>query len=159
MTLAPLSKPTAYGIKSIPANDNSPNYYIQSLAGIFGFIIKIIQLVILLGFLVLTALVWLWLLGFRTGSRFGNWLHQYWEAEDSKKDELTLLLLYDSILALLSPLALFGAWSQAWVTTRFQIQWPSLTNLKRAIVAQLGDGFSKNALCLPTPESKPVKNK
>ena len=157
MTLAPLSKPIAYGIQSIQANDNSSNYYMRSLAGIFGFIIKIIQLVILSGFLVLTALVWLWLLGFRTGSRFGNWLHQYWKAEDSQKEELTLLLLYDSILALFSPLALFGDWSQAWVTEKFQLKWPSLTTLKSKISNQLGNDFSQNALCLPTPE--PVKKK
>jgi hypothetical protein len=152
MTLAPLSKPIAGGIKSIPANDNPPNYYMRSLEGIVGFIIKIIQLVVLLGFSVLTALVWLWLLGFRTGSRFGDWLYQYWNTEDSQKNNLALLLLYDSILALFSPLGLFGAWSQAQLTKIFQIKWPSLTNLKGMISNQLGNDFSQNALCLPTLE-------
>jgi hypothetical protein len=45
MTLAPLSEPIAYRIKSIQANENSQNYYMRSLTGIFGFIINIIQLV------------------------------------------------------------------------------------------------------------------
>lgn len=120
---------------------------------VLGLLAKVLSLLLLLGLLVITALVWIWLASFRSGWRLGDWLGQ----QPNNQDKLVLNVLYSSIAALFLPLAIFGDWSQKLVVEKFQIQFPPKIDVRQVIKEQLGIKLPENTPCLPENTS-PSKN-
>lgn len=121
---------------------------VRAVSIILGLLARFLGLLLLLGLLVVTGLVWVWLSSFRSGWRLGNWLDQ-----QNNQDKLVLNVLHGSIVALFLPLAIFGDWSQKLITEKFQIQFPPEIDLRQIVEKQLGIKLPENTPCLPEKTS------
>jgi hypothetical protein len=134
----------------VTINTNEENSNIRTFVTVLSVIAKIFWLLLLFGFLLVTTLVWIWLASFRFGSRFGAWIYSFWTADSQEETtKLTLGLLTSSILAIFTPLAVFGDWSQEVISEKFQISFLPTIKLKEVIKTQLGIPVPENSLCLP----------
>jgi hypothetical protein len=115
------------------------------VAIVLGLLARFVSLLLLLGLLGITGVVWCWLASFRSGWRLGDWLDQ----QPNNQDKLALNVLHGSIVALFSPLAIFGDWSQKLMSEKFQIQFPPKIDLRQIIQQQLGVKLSEDSPCLP----------
>lgn len=130
-------------------NSSDASSYVRALTTLLGLLIRAIGLLLLLGLLTIAALVWLWLASFRSGWRLGDWLDQ----QPNNQDKLALNVIHGSIVALFSPLAIFGDWSQKLISEKFQIQFPPKIDLRQIIEKQLGIKLPENSPCLPKEKS------
>jgi hypothetical protein len=142
---------------SVKANNIEESSYVRAIVTIVSLLAKAIGSFFLLGLLVVTGLVWLWLASFRTGSRFGAWIYSFWAAKGEDQNKLTLDLTYSFVLTLIAPVAIFSDWAQKVISERFQITCPPSINLREVIKAQLGLDLPENSLCLP--EESPIVEK
>lgn len=124
--------------------NSEENSSVRAVAVVLGLLARFLGLLLLLGLLVITGLVWLWLASFRSGWRLGDWLDQ----QPNNQDKLALNVLHGSIVALFSPLAVFGDWSQRLISEKFQIQFPPKVDLRQIIEKQLGVNLPANSPCL-----------
>lgn len=125
---------------------------IRAVAIVVGLVLKAIGWLLLLGLLVVSSLAWVWLASFRFGWRLGDWL----EKQPDNQDKLALNILYGAIVAMISPLAFIGNWTQKLVEKigeKFQIQCPPRFDLQKIIEEQLGIKHPKDSPCLPTKAS------
>jgi hypothetical protein len=128
---------------------------VRAVTIVLGLLARVLGLLLLLGLLIVTGLVWSWLASFRSGWRLGNWL----EEQPNNQDKLALNVLHGSIVALFSPLAIFGDWSQKLITEKFQIQFPPKIDLRQIVEKQLGIKLPENIPCLPektSPSNEPT---
>jgi hypothetical protein len=125
------------------SEDSSP---VRAVAVVLGLLVRFLGLLLLLGLFVITSLVWIWLASFRSGWRLGDWLD---DPENSNQDKLALNILHSSIVAIFSPLAIFGDWSEKLINERFQIQFPPKIDLRQIVEKQLGVKFPDDSPCLP----------
>jgi hypothetical protein len=153
-TLVPAYNATRLLRRSREINNSEESSYVRAFVAILKLLAKAIELLLLLGLLVLTGLVWLWLASFRMGSRFGSWVYSFFQAKSDERDKLTLGLLYSSIVALVSPLAVLGDWSQELISQRFRVTCPPQINLKEVIKTQLGIDLPEKSLCFPESDSE-----
>lgn len=69
---------------------------------------KIAWLFFLLSLFALSFLAWIWIVSFRSGWRFGEWVK-----ERSRPEEVPIGLFYGMLVLLISPFFLFYDWAQA----------------------------------------------
>ena len=135
--------------KSGEMNVGENNSYVAMLATLLGLLARVLVWVLLLGLLVVASLVWVWLASFRAGSRFGSWVYSFWEATPEGQNQLTLALLYSSILTVLAPLVVFGDWSQQVIGKAFPNLFSPKKDLKQMLESHLGIELPKDFPCLP----------
>jgi hypothetical protein len=145
-TLVPTCNATRLLQSSKGIKNGEDSSTVRSLAIVLGLLARVLGLLLLLGLLVVTGLVWFWLASFRSGWRLGTWINA---PENQNQDKLALNILYSSIVALFSPLAIFGDWSQKLIREKFQIQFPPKIDLRQIVEKQLGIKLPENSPCLP----------
>jgi hypothetical protein len=146
--------PSSYSIdRSLGSRGSSTNgdgSSVHAITVVLGLLVKFLGLLVLIGLFALTGLAWVWLASFRSGRRVGDWLS---EQGEGNQDKLALNILHSSIVALLSPLAIFGDWSENLINEKFQIQFPPKIDLRQIVEKQLGIKFPENSPCLPKKNS------
>jgi hypothetical protein len=144
-TLVPAYSATRFLRNSTEHRNSEDSSYARAVAIVLGLLARFVSLLLLLGLLGITGVVWCWLASFRSGWRLGDWLDQ----QPNNQDKLALNVLHGSIVALFSPLAIFGDWSQKLMSEKFQIQFPPKIDLRQIIQQQLGVKLSEDSPCLP----------
>jgi hypothetical protein len=125
---------------------------VRAIAIVLGLLLRAISLLLMLGLLIISSLAWFWLASFRSGWRLADWLKK----QPENQDKLSLNILYGAVVAVLSPLAIIGDWSQKLVSKiseKFQIECPPKIDLKQIIETQLGIKLPNDPPNLPKQSS------
>jgi hypothetical protein len=127
------------------------NSYTYAFITVLGLGAKVLGVLLFFGLLTLAGFAWIWLASFRSGWRFGSWLQK---AENQNQEKVSLEILYGAIVAVLSPLAIFGNWSQTFISERFQLKFPPVIDFQEILEKQLGIKLPENSPCLPAPAAQ-----
>ena len=129
-----------------------------AFAKIFVLLAKLPLLIFLLGLLIFSCLVWIWVTGFRSGWEFFAWVYpsenSFQEGNDDAEtqkgndDKVTVLrAVYGFLILISSPFALFVKWSEDFLKDNLipNFAFPSLIeDIMPVIKKQLGlDNISK----------------
>lgn len=138
--------------RSREINNSEESSYVRVFVTLLGLLARILGLLLLLGLIVGTGLVWLWLASFRSGWRLMTWIHGQ-ANQNQSQEKVPLQIVYGAIMGPFSLLAIFGDWSQKLLSDKYKIKFPLKIDLRQILEKQLGVKLPKNSPCLPQPDT------
>ena len=138
--------------RSREINNSEESSYVRAFVMLLGLLARVFSLLLLLGLIVATGLVWLWLASFRSGWRLMTWIDGQ-ANQNQAQEKISLQIVYAAIMGPFSLLAIFGDWSQKLISEKYQIQFPLKIDLRQILEKQLGVKLPENSPCLPKPDT------